>query len=84
MDDYIKERQKELEQYEKEDRALTKHLDTKIIITLDNFRSIFEDLSDNARLEVIKSLIWTAPNAYRMWELVKNKIANDEFGSKID
>lgn len=61
-----------------------RHLNVKLPITLENFRGIFEEWTDNQRMEVIKSLIWTAPDAQRFAQKVSKVISSDKFQGEID
>ena len=61
-----------------------KHCNTKISITIEEMRSLWSELPDKQRMEVIKSVIWTAPNSYGFWEKVCKQICNQKFGDKID
>ncbi len=66
------------------DRKEIKHLNTKLTMTIENFRSIFEEWNDNQRMEVIKSLIWTAQDAQGFAQKVAKVIDSDKFQGEID
>jgi hypothetical protein len=83
-DPISEQRNKDFDEADRKEEKLEKHLNTKIHLTVENLRNMFEDIPNNARLEIIKSLIWTAPNAQTMWQLVCDKIANKKFGETID
>ena len=65
-------------------KAIEKHLNTKLTITLENFRSIFEDWNDDQRMEIIKSLIWTANNAKGFARRVQTLLDSKHFIDDID
>lgn len=66
------------------EKELQKHLNTRLTVTLENFRSIFEEWNDNQRMEVIKSLIWTAQDAQGFAQKVAKIIGSDKFQGEID
>jgi hypothetical protein len=68
----------------REHRRAIKHAETKISIELQDFSVFFRDMSDDVRLEVIKSIIWTAPNMELMWKKVCKVIASEKFGETLD
>lgn len=61
-----------------------KHNNTLIKMRLETFRLLFEELNDNQRVELIKSLIWTAPSQHAMYDRVRKLINSGEFQSTID
>jgi hypothetical protein len=61
-----------------------KHNNTLLRFRLETFRLLFEDLNDQQRLELIKSLIWTAPSQHTMYDNVRKLINNGDFQSTID
>ena len=61
-----------------------KHYNTKLPITLGLFAYTFEEWTDNQRLEVIKSLIWTAPCSQIMHEKAKKLLNSEKFELSID
>jgi hypothetical protein len=60
-----------------------KHLKTKLNLNVESFRFIFEDWTDNQRLEVIKSVIWTAPDVEKFLSKVQNLMASKDFNDNI-
>lgn len=54
------------------------HLDTKFTFSLGDLNILFSDLSYKQRLELIKSLIYTAPDMHVMKEKVRRSLDNLE------
>ena len=75
---------KDIEYADKKEKALERHLNTKLIITVEDFRGIFRDWTDNQRIEVIKAIIWTAPNAQGFCMKVAKLVSSDKFQGNID
>lgn len=69
---------------DKEEKQEIKHLNTKLPIVLEKFSCLFDEWTDNQRMEVIKSLIWTAPNAEGFAQKVAKLIGSKKFQNKID
>ena len=69
---------------DREHDELVRHNNTKISITLENFRSIFDDTPNKVRLEIIKSLIWTSNNSEEMLHMVQNLVVSKKFEITID
>ena len=61
-----------------------KHNNTKLPITIETFRFLFEDWTDNQRLEVIRSLIWTAPDMTSFHDKVVTELTSKKFSSSLD
>jgi hypothetical protein len=61
-----------------------KHNNTIIKFRLETFRFLFEDLSDNQRMELIKSLIWTAPDMHLMFSKVQKELNSNKFQVTLD
>jgi hypothetical protein len=76
--------QKDIACAERKEKANEKHLNTKIPLTLESFMYVFDDVPNNVRLEIIKSLIWTSNNMEEMWQMVCDKIANEKFERTLD
>ncbi len=57
---------------------------TRLSLTVENLRCIFEDWNDKQRLEVIKSLIWTAPDSHSFLAKVQQLAASRRFTETID
>jgi hypothetical protein len=51
---------------------------------LDDVRGLWGELSDEQRIEVIKSLIWCAPDAQGFYQKVMRVIGNEIFEGAID
>ena len=104
MNDFEKQRAEDLKIVERQEKALDKHLNTKIPIyvesflqmfidstdelkikvPLSDFRGLFEGIPNQARLEIIKSLIWTADSSETMLNMVSDLIASQDFQESID
>ena len=83
-DEFLAQRQKDNKYADLKEKAIEKHLNTKLTITLENFRSIFEDWNDDQRMEIIKSLIWTANNAQGFARRVQTLLDSKHFIDDID
>ena len=57
--------------------------DIMVDIELQEFTDLFRELSDNARLELIKSLIWTGDQE-KMLNKVTKLVKSDKFKETID
>lgn len=60
------------------------HNDTKITVSLEDLRSIWTDASDRTRLEILKSIIWTAPDMHRFYEKSMKILNSDSFRDSLD
>ena len=69
---------------EKKEKETERHNNTKIPLTLENFRPLFYDIPNKTRLEIIKSLIWSSNDQEEMWQLVKDKIIDSKFNETLD
>lgn len=79
-----KQRDKDINNAIKEQHREIKHLETRLPIVLESFSSLFDEWTDNQRIEVIKSLIWTAPNAQSFAQKVAKLLNSKRFQEKID
>ena len=61
-----------------------KHLDTKISVMLGDMRVLWYDVNDNTRLEILKSLIWTAPDNHKFYEKALKMLKSDKFQNTLD
>ena len=61
-----------------------KHCETKIPLTLEEVRCIWADLNDKTRLEVLKSIVWTADNPFEFREKAVKVLTSKEFIENID
>ena len=61
-----------------------KHCNTKIVVSIEDLRGLWADTSDNARLEILKSLIWTAPNNHEFHKKAIKVITSDSFKETLD
>lgn len=69
---------------DKKYRAMQKHLDTKIVVSIDDFSGMFSELSNKVRLEIVKSIIWTSYNQEEMLNMISNLVASGKFRETID
>ena len=67
-----------------DEKTVERHLETKLPITVESFRSLFDDWNEKQRLEVIKALIWTNPDNQGMLELVRKTLNDPKFEETID
>jgi len=63
---------------------IEKHCGTLIKFRLETFRVLFEDLTDNQRMELIKSLIWTSPSMYKLHQRVVDEVCCGSFKNTLD
>jgi len=61
-----------------------KHCNTKITITLEDMRSLWHEANDNQRLEMIKSIIWTAPDMHTFYQKVLKELDPKKFEETLD
>ena len=66
------------------EKTIERHLETKLPITVESFRYLFDDWNEKQRIEVIKALIWTNPDNQGMLELVRKTLNNPKFEDTID
>lgn len=53
-------------------------------LTLDEVRFLWADLPDNKRMEVLKSVIWTAPDMHSFHEKVVKVVTSPRFKYTLD
>lgn len=56
----------------------------KINIVIENFCSIFGDLNDKQRIEIIKEIIWCAPDAFMFVNKLKKELNGEKFLDTLD
>jgi ABC-type Zn2+ transport system substrate-binding protein/surface adhesin len=61
-----------------------KHCDTKIIVRLDDMRGLWTQSTDKQRLEIIKSIIWTAPDMCSFYKKVLKELDPKKFERTLD
>lgn len=61
-----------------------KHCNTKVPLRLDAVRSIWSDVNDNVRMEILKSVIWTAPDNHGFYEKAMKVLNSDRFRETLD
>lgn len=61
-----------------------KHNKTKIIISLEDLRSLWADLNDKKRLEILKSLIWTSPDNHDFYAKAIKLLKSKKFLETLD
>ena len=61
-----------------------KHCNTKITTDIESMRGLWKDATDNQRLEIIKSVIWTAPNMEQFYDKVLKTLDREKFGQTLD
>lgn len=60
------------------------HCNLIIPITLEDMRSLWANLDDEYRMEIIKSVIWTACDMHEFHEKVCKEIACEKFKDTLD
>lgn len=63
---------------------IEKHCNLKIPITLEDMRGLWANLDDKCRMEIIKSVIWTADDMYGFHGKVCKEIACEQFKDTLD
>ena len=63
---------------------MDKHLDTKFTFRLGDLSCLWTDFSDKQRIEIIKSIIWTAPDMHTFREKVLKTIGAEKFEETLD
>jgi len=53
-------------------------------MTIGDVRSLFSEATDDQRLELIKSIIWTAPDMYKFHKKAEKMIKSNEFQETLD
>lgn len=61
-----------------------KHNNTKITISMRDMSYLWYDLSDNVRMEMVKSIIWTAPDSHTFYGKLMWCLNSEKFQSSID
>jgi hypothetical protein len=58
--------------------------DELVPMTIDCIRSLFTELSDDQRMELVKSVIWTAPDMHTFYKKVEKMVSSNEFQRTLD
>ena len=61
-----------------------KHCAIRLIYQLETVRSLWSDLPDKQRLEVLKSVIWTAPDMHGFHEKAVSLLTSNRFKQTLD
>jgi len=61
-----------------------KHCNTKITVVLDDMRGLWIQSTDKQRLEIIKSVIWTAPDMQSFYKKVLKELDPSTFEETLD
>lgn len=61
-----------------------KHCETKVTLDIESLRSLWSEATDKQRLEMIKSIIWTAPNMEGFYEKVLKELNPVKFRGTLD
>lgn len=61
-----------------------KHCDLKIPVRLEDARALWADLPDSKRLEVLKSVIWTATDMHGFYQKARKLINSQAFQDTLD
>ena len=65
-------------------RNSNEHYDTKIVCRLGDLSGLWVNLNDKQRIEIIKSIIWTAPDMHSFRDKVLKTIASEKFEETLD
>ncbi len=60
------------------------HLETKFTLKLEDLQGIWAEATDKQRMELIKSIIWTAPSMHGFYAKVKKEILAEKFEETLD
>ncbi len=63
---------------------IKQHCELNLNLTLENVRSIWCDLDDEKRMEVLKSVIWMAPDNHLFYDKAIKEICSDKFKETLD
>ena len=58
--------------------------DEQITMTIEDVRSLFSEATDDQRLELIKSIVWTSPDMYKFHKKAEKMIKSNEFQETLD
>ncbi len=61
-----------------------KHCRTRMVYSLDTVRSLWADLPDRQRMEVLKSVIWTAPDMHTFHAKAVRVLSSNQFKETLD
>jgi len=61
-----------------------KHLNTKLNVSIGDARGLWADANKKHRLEIIKSVIWTAPDMEEFCQEVIKLLESREFRESLD
>lgn len=61
-----------------------KHCETKFTISLEDMRGLWGEANDKQRLELIKSIIWTAPDMHSFYCKVLKALDPKKFEGTLD
>ncbi len=61
-----------------------KHTNLKIPLTMYEVRWLWADQGDKVRMEMLKSIIYTAPNMHDFYAKVMEELNSDKFQGEID
>ena len=63
---------------------IDKHLDSEITVPLIDMRHIWSCAGDRTRLEILKSIIWTAPSNHKFYGRAMKILNSDKFQNTLD
>jgi hypothetical protein len=61
-----------------------KHCATKVTVRIDDMRSLWSDTSDNVRMEILKSVIWTSQDNHGFYEKAMKVLNSEQFRETLD
>ena len=64
--------------------AHEKHCGFKLRLTIEDVRGIWSEADDKVRLEILKSLIWTAPDSRGFSEKALKLLSSPKFWEDVD
>lgn len=61
-----------------------KHCNTKVPLTIEDIRSLWNNVDDKVRLEIVKSVIWTSPDNHGFYAKVIKILNSEGFLETLD
>jgi len=56
----------------------------EVPMTIEDIRSLFIELTDDQRMELIKSIIWTSEDMFKFHKKVEKMVRSNEFQETLD
>ena len=61
-----------------------KHCNTNITVTLEEMSGLWAEINDRQRLEIIKSIIWTAHDMHGFYDKILKELDPEKFRETLD